>query len=208
MHQNCQICEYSTPYLQGVQRKRARGEKINKAKSAANRAAATEKAVAAAADGVELGGGLGGTQRLVTPRGGGGAGADDDPSTRGGDGEGDDASYMSRGSRQSADDGIRIMGRNRLVVGWGVYCHDFRRLPITSCCSVRVSCPCVDTRLTRRSKLPPSPAVSRCLPMSTTRLSFLPNPHPQHRLPGVRVGAPDQLARVVRRPREDGRGRR
>ena len=42
-----------------------------------------------------------------------------------------------------------------------------------------VSCPCVDTRLTRRRKLPPSPAVSGCLPMSTTRLSFLPNHHPK-----------------------------
>ena len=27
------------------------------------------------------------------------------------------------------------------VGGWGVYCHDFRRLPITSCCSVLVSLP-------------------------------------------------------------------
>ena len=43
----------------------------------------------------------------------------------------------------------------------GVYCHDFRRLPVASCRSVRVSCPCVDARLTRRSKLPPSLAVSR-----------------------------------------------
>ena len=42
-----------------------------------------------------------------------------------------------------------------------------------------VSCPCADARLTRRSKLPPSPASSRCLPMSTTRLSFLSHPHPK-----------------------------
>ena len=62
------------------------------------------------------------------------------------------------------------------VSGWGVYCCDFLLLPIASFCSVRVSCPCVDTRLTRRSKLLPSPAVSRYLPMSTNRLSFLPNP--------------------------------
>ena len=32
---------------------------------------------------------------------------------------------------------------------------------------------------TRSSKLAPSPAVSRCLPTSTTRLSFLPNHHPK-----------------------------
>ena len=64
------------------------------------------------------------------------------------------------------------------VSGWGVYCQasvGFLLLPVAP----SVSCPCVDTRLTRSSKLPPSHAVSRCLPMSTTRLSLLPNPHPQ-----------------------------
>ena len=39
-----------------------------------------------------------------------------------------------------------------------------------------VSCSCLDARLTRSSKLPPSPAVSRCLPVPTTRLSSLPAP--------------------------------
>ena len=45
------------------------------------------------------------------------------------------------------------------------------RLPTTSYyflllpAAPSVSCPCVDARLTRSSKLPPSPAFSRCLPM-------------------------------------------
>ena len=42
-----------------------------------------------------------------------------------------------------------------------------------------VSRSCLDAPYTRSSKLPPSPAVSYCLPLSTTRLSLLPNPHPQ-----------------------------
>ena len=42
-----------------------------------------------------------------------------------------------------------------------------------------VSCSCLDAPYTRSSKLPPSPAVSYRLPMSTTRLSLLPNPHPK-----------------------------
>ena len=37
----------------------------------------------------------------------------------------------------------------------------------------------VDAPYTPSSKLPPSPAVSRGLPMSTTRLSLLPNHHPK-----------------------------
>ena len=78
----------------------------------------------------------------------------------------------------------------RLVVGRGVYCHDFRRLPIVaSCRSVRVSCPCIDTRLAlcdiNFRRLLPSPAVSRCLPMSShvhnpskLHIVFSPTPTP------------------------------
>ena len=60
----------------------------------------------------------------------------------------------------------------RFVVGWlgsihGVYCHDFRRLPVASCCSARVSCSSVDALHTLRDvnfrRLPLSPAVSQCL---------------------------------------------
>ena len=72
--------------------------------------------------------------------------------------------------------------KNTKVSGWGVCCHDFRRLPIASCRSVRVSCPCVDALIHEAvnfHRLLPSPNVSRCLPMSTTRLSLLPNPHPK-----------------------------
>ena len=45
-----------------------------------------------------------------------------------------------------------------------------------------VSCLSVDALQTRSSKLPPSPAVSRCLPLSPNvynRSKFNPNPHPQ-----------------------------
>ena len=49
------------------------------------------------------------------------------------------------------------------VSGWGVYCHDFRRLPVAP----SVSCPWVDPRITLRGtdfhRLPPSPAVSQRL---------------------------------------------
>jgi len=60
------------------------------------------------------------------------------------------------------------------VSGWGVYCDNFLLLPIAP----SVSCSCLDALYTRSSKLLPSPAVSYCLPMSTTRLSLLPNLHP------------------------------
>ena len=42
-----------------------------------------------------------------------------------------------------------------------------------------VSCSCLDALNTPSSKLPLSPAVSRCLPLSATRLSLLLNPHPK-----------------------------
>ena len=57
---------------------------------------------------------------------------------------------------------------SRWWLGSLLHCHDLRQLPVAP----SVSCPCVDTRLTRRSKLPSSPAASRRLPMSTTRLSY------------------------------------
>ena len=59
------------------------------------------------------------------------------------------------------------------VSGWGVYCYDFLLLPITP----SVSCSCLDALNTPSSKLPLSPTVSHCLPMSATRLSLLLNPH-------------------------------
>ena len=60
-----------------------------------------------------------------------------------------------------------------------VYCCDFLLLPIASYCSVRISCSCLDAPHTRSSRLPPSPAVAYCLPLSTTRLSLLSNPNSQ-----------------------------
>ena len=54
----------------------------------------------------------------------------------------------------------------RLVVGEhtaATSCY-FLLLPVAP----SVFCPCLDALHTRSSKLPPSPAVSRCLPMSTT----------------------------------------
>ena len=65
------------------------------------------------------------------------------------------------------------------VSGWGVYCQasvGFLLLPVAP----GVSCLSVDVLQTRSSRLPPSPAVSCRLPISTTRLSFLPNPHSKH----------------------------
>ena len=64
------------------------------------------------------------------------------------------------------------------VRGWGVYCCDFLLLPGAP----SVSCLCLDAQHTRSSKLPPSPSVSHCLPMSTTRLSYTPfTPQPPSR---------------------------
>ena len=54
--------------------------------------------------------------------------------------------------------------------GEGVHFCGFLFLPVAP----RVSCPCADARL------PPSPAVSHCLPPSATRLSLLPNHRPHH----------------------------
>ena len=54
------------------------------------------------------------------------------------------------------------------VSGWGVCCCDFLLLPVAP----SVSCSCPDAPRTRSSELPPSPAVSYCLPPSTTRLSY------------------------------------
>ena len=64
-----------------------------------------------------------------------------------------------------------------------------------------VSCSCVDALRTRSSKLPPSPSVSRFLPVSTTRPSLLPNPLPQHESPRC-------ARRANRRVRTDERRRR
>ena len=59
----------------------------------------------------------------------------------------------------------------------------FLLLPVASCCFLLLrSClllVCRRSTHTPRHELPPSPAVSRCLPMSTTRLSLLPNHHPK-----------------------------
>ena len=65
----------------------------------------------------------------------------------------------------------------RLVVGeyTAATCYDFLLLPVAS----SVSCSYVNALCTRSSKFPPSPAVSYCLPLSRTRLSLLPNPHPK-----------------------------
>ena len=84
-------------------------------------------------------------------------------------------------------DGIPTVGHltDRLVVG--------EYTAATSCCFLllpvapSVSYSWLDAPSTRSSKLPPSPAVSYCLSMSTTRLSLLPNPHPQHRRRRARV---------------------
>ena len=60
------------------------------------------------------------------------------------------------------------------VSDWGVCCYDLHRLPIASGGSFS----CLDALRTRSSKLPMSPSVFLRLPMSITRLSLLPNPHP------------------------------
>ena len=65
------------------------------------------------------------------------------------------------------------------VSGWGPYCQasvGFLLLPVAP----SVSCLSVNALHTRSSKLPPPSTISRCLPLSTTRLCLLPNPHPQH----------------------------
>ena len=54
------------------------------------------------------------------------------------------------------------------VCGWGVCCCNFLLILVAP----SVSCSCLDAPYTRSSKLPPSPAVSYCFPMSTTRLSY------------------------------------
>ena len=64
----------------------------------------------------------------------------------------------------------------RLVVGeyTAATSYYFLLLPVAP----SVSCSWLDALNTPSSKLPLSPSVSYCLPMSTTRLSLLPNPHP------------------------------
>ena len=72
------------------------------------------------------------------------------------------------------------------VSGWGAYCEassGFLLLPVAP----SVSCSSVDTLHTRSSNLPPSSTVSRCLSMSTTRLSLLPDPNPKWRAEIVRA---------------------
>ena len=73
------------------------------------------------------------------------------------------------------------------VSGWGLYCCDFMLLPIAPYCSLLLLGLALVSRrstvYTRSSKLPPPPAVSFCLPLSTTHLSLLPNHHPQSALP-------------------------
>jgi hypothetical protein len=101
------------------------------------------------------------------------------------------------------------------VSGWGVYCCDFLLLPIAFCCVLLlpVSLLVVRRSITRTgsSKLPPSPAVSYCLPMSTTRLSytsFTPQPPSQARRPAPSLGALYRgvNGRVGGRRRAGGRG--
>ena len=68
------------------------------------------------------------------------------------------------------------MGKLR---SWGVDFHDFLLLPTTPCCSWRLLPVSRRSSYTPRHKLPPSPASSSCLPLSTTRLShasFAPRP--------------------------------
>ena len=54
----------------------------------------------------------------------------------------------------------------------GVYCCDFLLLPIALCCSQCLLLVVRRSKHTPRHKLPLSHAVSYCLPMSTTRLSY------------------------------------
>ena len=86
-------------------------------------------------------------------------------------------SYITFPKNVSTDKAIRdACVEARLVVGEYIaatsYC--FLLLPVAP----SVSCSWLDASNTRSSKLPPSPAVSHCLPLSATRLSLLPNPHP------------------------------
>ena len=77
----------------------------------------------------------------------------------------------ARRNRENEDAQVTILK----VSGWGVYCCDFLLLPVVP----SLSCSCVHAPNTRSNTLPPSPAVSYCLPMSTTRLSLLLNPPSQ-----------------------------
>ena len=77
-------------------------------------------------------------------------------------------------------------GEVRLRVQYQSLLKQISRLPSTSVdfllspAAPSDSYPCVDAQLTLRdTKLPPSPAFSRCAPMSTTRQSLLPT-HPNH----------------------------
>ena len=76
--------------------------------------------------------------------------------------------------------GAFVIDISQKVSGWGEYCQasvGFLLLPVAP----GVSFSSTDNLRTLRDinfrLLPLSPAVSYCLPMSTTRLSFLPNPH-------------------------------
>ena len=86
--------------------------------------------------------------------------------------------YVKTTGRRITFEVALISGQNdRLVVGEYTAATSccFLLLPITP----SVSCSCLDALNTRSSRLPPSPAVSHCLPLSTTRLSLLLNRHPQ-----------------------------
>jgi len=100
--------------------------------------------------------------------------------------EGDSRLADSQGNSQgNRTNGTTIQSptQNQNVIqvsGWGVYV--LLRLPIPSLLlpiAPSVSCSCLYALYARSSKLPPSPSVSHCLPMSTTRLSLLLNFHPQ-----------------------------
>ena len=102
----------------------------------------------------------------------------------------------------------------RQVSGWGVQYTaatsvGFLFLPIASDCSWCLLPRCRRWTHTQRHTLPPSPAVSRCLPMSTTtRLSSPPNPHPsgiaRRLLVHVRAGVRRRVPRPRAQPVCDG----
>ena len=72
-----------------------------------------------------------------------------------------DTDYMDPGIEALYGSRLADGSDGRKVCGWGVYCHDFRRLPVMSCCSARVSCPRAEAWPTVRDiQLPPSPNVS------------------------------------------------
>ena len=112
---------------------------------------------------------------------------------------------MTLGGDQSSVDSVKL---HRLVVGehTATTFQYFLLLPVAS----SVSCACLYALYTRSSKLPPSPAVSRCLPMPTTGLSLLPDHNPQLLRPSVgavrgrlRGGGQEHRPRAYIGPRQE-----